>query len=140
MCHVSRVMCHMSYVTCHMSRVMCHRSLKKLNKKSDKVVELVGGGSVINGAYPVQFVHINTAKPSVEDQDGLLDFGLVCGGTIKFFFIIIYSNIPLEWQRSILPTSCLPLSKFLCVAIQSKDPQDVNGSIKETIKGIISFH
>ena len=25
----------------------------KLQKKLDKVVELVGGGSVINGAYPV---------------------------------------------------------------------------------------
>ena len=26
---------------------------KKNKKKMDKVVELVGGGSVINGAYPV---------------------------------------------------------------------------------------
>ena len=41
--------CHMSYVTCHVSHVMCHMSHLVL----DKVVELVGGGSVINGAYPV---------------------------------------------------------------------------------------
>ena len=78
MCHVSRVMCHVSLVTsnlspvtCHLSPVTCHMSKyffktfserrKKINiyiiffplKKLDKVVELVGGGSVINGAYPV---------------------------------------------------------------------------------------
>ena len=46
----------MSYVTCHVSLVTFH--LKKKNrrkrneKKTDKVVELVGGGSVINGATP----------------------------------------------------------------------------------------
>ena len=28
-----------------------------LNKKYAKVVELVGGGSVINGAYPVYFLY-----------------------------------------------------------------------------------
>ena len=65
MCHVSHVMCHMSRVTCHMSHVKCQKKKKKkkimrkkkkkniLQKKLDKVVELVGGGSVINGAYPV---------------------------------------------------------------------------------------
>ena len=62
----------MSRVTCHVSRVTCHMSKKKNNyilfiyfiylfiflrkKKLDKVVELVGGGSVINGAYPVYFI------------------------------------------------------------------------------------
>ena len=54
-------MCHVSAVTCHLSPVMCHLShVKKklyiyfflfLQKKLEKVVELVGGGSVINGAY-----------------------------------------------------------------------------------------
>ena len=65
MCHVSHIMCHVSPVTCHVSPVTCHMSknmLHVLNKeniyiypseKFDKVVELVGGGSVINGAYPV---------------------------------------------------------------------------------------
>ena len=59
----------MSHVTYHVSLVMCHMShVKKQNKKKniiriqkkcnlqiklDKVVELGGGGSVINGAYPV---------------------------------------------------------------------------------------
>ena len=36
-CHVSRVTCHVSRVTCHVPHV------------TDKVVKLIGGGSVING-------------------------------------------------------------------------------------------
>ena len=44
-CHVSRVTCHVSHVTCHM--------LFFLVGGGDKVVKLIGGGSVINGAYPV---------------------------------------------------------------------------------------
>ena len=47
--HMSSDMCHISHVTCHLSRVMCHR-LDSLNK----MMELFGGGSVINMAYPVQ--------------------------------------------------------------------------------------
>ena len=50
------VMCHMSCVTCHVSGLTCH--LIKKYKKVDKVVELVGGGSVINRAYPVYFQRI----------------------------------------------------------------------------------
>ena len=53
MCHVSGVRCQMSDVTCHMSCVRCQVSHVKCHM--DKVVELVGGGSVINEAYPVQF-------------------------------------------------------------------------------------
>ena len=45
-CQMSDVMCHMSLVTCHMSRVKCHIFFHK-------VVELIGGGSVFNGTYPV---------------------------------------------------------------------------------------
>ena len=65
MSHVSHVACHVSHVTCHLSPVTCPLShvifffslfiYKKKNplKKFDKVVELVGGGSVISGVYPV---------------------------------------------------------------------------------------
>ena len=61
---MSLVMCHMSCVLCHLSCVTCRLSHVKIFvlkffilfflsiKKVDKVVELVGGGSVINGAYP----------------------------------------------------------------------------------------
>ena len=65
-CQMSRVMCHVSRVTCHVSDVMCHVSGVTCQVSGvscffcffvvvflDKVVELVGGGSVINGAYPV---------------------------------------------------------------------------------------
>ena len=54
-CHVSHVKCHMS-VMCHMSSVTCQVShvffLSSffLNIFFYKVVKLVGGGSVINGA------------------------------------------------------------------------------------------
>ena len=50
-CHVSHVTCHVSCVTCHMSHVTFFFS----SSFSDKVVKLIGGGSVINGAYPVLF-------------------------------------------------------------------------------------
>ena len=60
MCHVSHVKYHISHFKCHILRVTCHNYIFLF---SDKVVELVGGGSVINGAYPpsnfvqaVQFV------------------------------------------------------------------------------------
>ena len=43
MCHMSGVTCQMSGVRCQVSGVRCHI----IKKKVDKVVELVGGGSVI---------------------------------------------------------------------------------------------
>ena len=71
-CHMSCVMSHVSHVMCHLSRVTCHLSKYYFfnfhflfcifrffcfvfyhKKIVDKVMELVGGGSVINGAYPV---------------------------------------------------------------------------------------
>ena len=65
MCHVSYVTCHLSRVTSHLSLVTCQKKVVVDNliflfiylfsrkTKLDKVVELVGGGSVINGALPV---------------------------------------------------------------------------------------
>ena len=55
MCHMSRVICHVSCVRCQVSGVTCQVS-DFFNFKFlffYKVVGLVGGGSVINGAYPV---------------------------------------------------------------------------------------
>ena len=58
--NVSHVTCHVSHVTCHVSTVILFfyifldkKKKNNLHKNLDKVVELVGGGSVINGAYPV---------------------------------------------------------------------------------------
>ena len=50
-CHVSRVTCHMSRVTCHVP----HVTFFFFFFFSDKVVTYIGGGFVINGAYPVYF-------------------------------------------------------------------------------------
>ena len=59
-CHMSRGTCHVSHVTCHMSRVTCHFFLLLLLLSFsfflDKVLELIGGGSVINGATPSSFL------------------------------------------------------------------------------------
>ena len=43
---------HVSHVTCHVSRVTCHMSFFFF----DKIVELVHGGSVINGPSPSSLV------------------------------------------------------------------------------------
>ena len=45
------VTCHM----CHMSHVTCHGSFVNFFFFSDKMVELVGGGSVIKGPTPSSF-------------------------------------------------------------------------------------
>ena len=50
--HMSRFMCHMSHVTCCMSCVICHMYLSS-SSFLDKLVKLIRGGSVFNGAYPV---------------------------------------------------------------------------------------
>ena len=59
--HMSHVICQVSGVTCHVSGVLCHVShcfcvcvcVCVFWGWGDKVLELVGGGSVINGAYTV---------------------------------------------------------------------------------------
>ena len=53
MCHMSHDTCHVSHVRCHVSGVTCHVSHVRFFSSSDKVVKLIGGESVINGAYPV---------------------------------------------------------------------------------------
>ena len=57
MCHISSITCHGSHVTCRGSHVTCHVShAMDYNIFSifflAKVVKLVDGGSVINGATP----------------------------------------------------------------------------------------
>ena len=47
---MSRVTCHMSRVTCHMSHFFYFFFFFFFSFFSDKVVKLIGGGSVINGA------------------------------------------------------------------------------------------
>ena len=72
-CHISCVPCHMSHVTCRVSPVTClKKNIKNpkhfiVQKKLDKVVELVGRGSVINRAYPVQFLKEQVAQKGIQD-------------------------------------------------------------------------
>ena len=56
-CQVSGVRCQVSHVRCQVSGVTCHIFLLLF---LDIEVELVGGGSVINGAYPVYFIVLFT--------------------------------------------------------------------------------
>ena len=62
MCHVSGVMCQVSGVTCHdffFSSFFGHRGVAsrwRVNPSDEDDIELCGG-SVINGDYPVQFIH-----------------------------------------------------------------------------------
>ena len=49
----SGVICHMSHVMCQVSHVMCHMCFFLSSSFSDKGVNIVGGGSVISGAYPI---------------------------------------------------------------------------------------
>ena len=59
--HVSHVTCHVSYVRCQVSCVRCQVAGVRcdiFSFFSDKVVELVGRVSVINGAYPIKFFWI----------------------------------------------------------------------------------
>ena len=52
--HMSNVTCHISPAICHMSGVRC-QVLKIFFLFIDKVMELVCGGSVINGPTPPRF-------------------------------------------------------------------------------------
>ena len=82
---MSCVMCHMSPVTCHVSRITCHMSHVKKNyiyiyffliilqKKLDKVVELVGGGSVINRPAPSSFNRPGVAGAVLQTPPSLTD-------------------------------------------------------------------
>ena len=56
MCYVSGVMCQLSGVRFQVSGVKC--KVSGVFFFFTKVVELLSGGSVINGAYPVQFLYL----------------------------------------------------------------------------------
>ena len=57
-CHVSGFRCQVSDVMCHVSQVMCEVS--HVSFFFHKMLELVWGGSVINGGLPSQVFYIKT--------------------------------------------------------------------------------
>ena len=77
---MSRVTCHVSRVTCHLALVIffifCFLFYFFFSQNFlDKVVELVGGGGVINGAYPVYFI---TGTPISSPLQPLVDLASFC--------------------------------------------------------------
>ena len=90
-------MCHMSCVTCHMSCVTCQVShVKKNNFFFDNVVELVNGGSVINGAYPVQFSS---------------SYCLHCLNSLAFGFVSIFCCFIVAYCFVRLPSTVLSIKE-----------------------------
>ena len=83
-CHVSHVMCHMSRITCLMSHVMCPCNFFYFTYIFDSLVifdtvgDLVGGGSVINEAYPVYF-----PLGYLKEREGIL----LCNGDSMVFAV-----------------------------------------------------
>ena len=56
-CHVSGIMCQLSHVTCYFVKRRRKKTIKIYTKKyTKKVVELVGGGSVIDWFIPSSFI------------------------------------------------------------------------------------
>ena len=84
--NMSHVTCHESCVTCHMS----HFIFSFLFFFLDKVVKLSGGGSVINGAYPVLFpsyFHTQTSSLNVECSKMRVSNGSLA---IKFHTFVLH--------------------------------------------------
>ena len=85
------VMCHMSCVTCHVSRVTRHMSHVKYNIFLfiflEKVLKLVGGGSVIKGATLTGLFPSGIRGPP-------LDYKIVKQkGNTVFFFLVSYNTL-----------------------------------------------
>ena len=127
--------CVTPHVTCHVSHVTCHNYfyLYFFIFFSDKAVKLLGGGSVINRAYPVQFhsiVHLSAYMSlsgyphSFLKQHDMQDFqrekkyGLIsfqCGGIVqgiykKYFFTT--TNMAIQssfFLKVILENLCGPV-------------------------------
>ena len=75
-CHMSRVIFHVSPVTRHVPHVMCHQFFSS-SLFLDKVVELVAGGSVINGATPSSLLRLNPEPISTLVELNLMKLGFV---------------------------------------------------------------
>ena len=88
MCHVSCVKCHVLSVMCHMSHVIYHPQVPHIF--FDKVIELVGGGSVFNGptlsSLELKGGNISLTHVRIKDkwkilvllQNGIDQISLIC--------------------------------------------------------------
>ena len=76
MCHMSGVTCQVSLVTCHASRVTCHIIIIIIFFLF-KEVELVDGGSVNNGVYPIYLLYYLKNNLFKTTTITLLNFGII---------------------------------------------------------------
>ena len=140
MCHVSRVTCHVSHVTCHMSRFFFFFFFSFLF--SDKVVKLIGGGSVINGGLPrlvinnILFFTIQTL------HKGFYKLGEYCvqlldlfnGGNYNFIFYCLGN-----WHWSLLSEGRRGLYKWL-TETQLQKPLLERNLTRSGINLLFHFH
>ena len=112
--HVSHVRCQMSGVRCHVSGVTCFFVFFFFFSSSflDKVVKLVGGGSVINGALPVLFILIGS-KTCKCNHNTNLEFS-VEQAFFNMFWIICGSPRTLEIIRRLNPNSSISQPDRFC--------------------------
>ena len=92
---MSCVTCHMPHVICNMSNFTCHMTRVTYLKKNylDKVVNLVGGGGVINGAYPVLFSDYHLVYELNSKSSGALWRRLSASVLSKLFFLPVNRNM-----------------------------------------------
>ena len=117
-------MCHVSFVTCHVSRVTCHLSHVTCQIFFNKVVKLVSGGSVINGAYPVYFFYLlSIFVPSFFPS---ITFSL-CVFVDSFALYVLSLNSALYYNQMQLDLLCIkPCSRFK-VQIRGRNNRKLNG-------------
>ena len=123
----------MSHVTCHVSHVMCQMWHFFLFF-SDNLVKLIGGGSVINVAYPVFFMYTDTDsiyQPSYGRGGWFLVLWLaisfpiiennICGQLIKTLhriFEVFYKTLYIVVR--ILPNTEVKSNTEYCTETQSR--------------------
>ena len=93
-CNMSHVMCQLSRVRCHVSGVTCNHFFLFFFSSFfiDKVLELVGGGSVINGANPSSFKNYLCLGTQICIPCLVTFFGNESNGKIRVRNIITSSN------------------------------------------------
>ena len=106
-CHVSCVMCHLSLVTCHLSLFFFFSFFFLFFYK---LLKLVGGGSDINGAYPIRYLSCFVAKKakfpnhnfSIKTTNTLVAFPFPLSSTIYSHNILLLKFCKLLPQSYLL--------------------------------------
>ena len=125
MCHVSCVTCHMSRGTCHVAHVTCHVSLFFLIYfLLDKLVKLVVGGSVINGAMPSSFSEWSWIKQLGANNNQLRCshlriFSQLCCPHFKNFVQACIRNFQKVWFTSEKESDLQDIIGYKCLLLSN---------------------